>query len=52
MHETIEGCVPSCLNISHIYQVYKNKSEKSEKYNYRPIAFPSCMSTILEKIIY
>ena len=27
----------------------KNKIEKSEKSNYRPILFPSCMSKILEK---
>ena len=46
------GVYPSRWKISHIGPVYKNKGEKSEKSNYRPIALLSCMSKILEKIIY
>ena len=40
---------PTCLKISYICQIYKNKGEKSEKSNY--LALLSCMSKILEKII-
>ena len=47
-----KGVYPSCWNISNICPVYKNKGENSEKSNYRPIALLSCMSKILEKIIY
>ena len=47
-----KGVYPSYWKISNICPVYKNKGEKSEKSNYRPIALLSCMSKILEKIIY
>ena len=47
-----KGVYPSCWKISNICPVYKNKGEKSEKSNYRTIALLSCMSKILEKIIY
>ena len=40
---------PTCLNITYICQIYKNKGVKSEKSNYRPIALLSCMSKILHK---
>jgi hypothetical protein len=47
---------PSVFSSFIIYKpslsVYKNKIEKIENSNYRPILFLSCMSTILEKIIY
>ena len=52
MHGTMEGSVPFMMDNSHVCQVYKNKCGKSEKSNYRPIALLSCMSKILEKIIY
>jgi hypothetical protein len=38
-------------NFSYLY-VYKNKIGKIENSNYRPILFLSCMSKILEKIMY
>jgi len=41
----------TCRKISHICPVNKNKGEKSENSNYRPIAVLSCMSRILEKIM-
>jgi hypothetical protein len=47
-----KGVYPSCWKISNICPVYKNKGEKSEKSNYRPITLLSCMSKILEKLIY
>lgn len=47
-----KGVYPSCWKISNICPVYKNKGEKNEKSNYRPIVLLSCMSKILEKIIY
>ena len=42
----------SCWKISHIYPFIKNKGEKNEKSNFRPIALLSCMSKILQKITY
>ena len=52
MHGTMEGSVPFIMDNSHVCPVYKNKCGKSEKSNYRPISLLSCMSKILEKIIY
>ena len=52
MHGTTEGSAASCWKMSDICPVYKNKGVKSEKSNYRPIALLSCMSNILEIIIY
>jgi hypothetical protein len=52
MHGTMEGSVPFIMDNSHVCPVYKNKCGKNEKSNYRPIALLSCISKILEKIIY
>ena len=52
MHGTMKGSVPFIMDNSHVCPVDKNKCGKSEKSNYHPIALLSCMSKILEKIIY
>ena len=41
----------TCRKISHICPDNKNKGQKGEKSNYRPIAVLSCMSRKLEKIM-
>ena len=43
---------PSSWKISHMCAVYKNVDEQIEISNYRLIGLLSCMSKILENIIY
>lgn len=46
-----EGIFPNKFKLAHVIPIYKN-SKKSEMTNYRPISLLTCMSKILEKIIF
>jgi len=45
------GFFPNCLKIANVVLIYKN-GDKTKLTNYRPISLLSCLSTILEKIVY
>ena len=44
-----EGCVPSLWKDANISALYKNKGEKSETTNYRPVSFTCLPSRLCEK---
>ena len=46
-----EGCVPSLWKDANISALYKNKGEKSETTNYRPVSLTCLPSRLCEKTV-
>lgn len=47
-----QGVFPNSWKTAHIKPIFKNKGSPSKLTNYRPISLLSCMSKILEKIVF
>lgn len=52
-NQTIQtGSIPSSWKQSYINPIYNGKGHASDPSNYRPISVPSCLSKMLEKIVF